>query len=307
MVRIETMKKPVDLNRFRHLYPFTSRYYKNNGLQYHYLDEGYGEPVVMLHGNPTWSFFYRNMVNALSGEYRTIVPDHIGCGLSEKPGLDRYDYRLKSRVNDLDRLLIHLDIQEGITLMVHDWGGMIGMVYALRHPERIRRLIITNTAGFFPPKQKGLPFRLWLIRYMTPFAVPAVLCGNLFAAAAVHMAPCTKLPPDVRTGLTAPYNCPGNRIATLKFVQDIPLCREDPSYGLVRYADENLTNLRRIPMLILWGRRDFVFDTDYYHEWRRRFPRAEAHFFEDAGHYLLEDKPNEIASYVKDFLKKHPA
>jgi cis-3-alkyl-4-acyloxetan-2-one decarboxylase len=292
---------------FHRLYPFQSRFLNLDGLRYHYLDEGQGEPILMLHGNPTWSFYFRNMVRGLSSEYRCIVPDHMGCGLSDKPGTDRYGYRLEDRVADLEKLVNHLALDQKISLMVHDWGGMIGMVFALRRPERIHRLIITNTAGFFPPKQKGLPFRLWLIRHLRPLAVPAVLGLNLFARSALYMAPKKPLSPAVKAGLIAPYDSPRHRIATLKFVQDIPVAKGDSSYDLVKWVDDRLHLLARLPILLLWGRHDFVFDTDYLAEWRRRFPQAESRLFSEGGHYLLEDQPEAVLGKVKDFLKKHPS
>jgi len=298
--------KKINKTGFQHLYPFRSNFLNIKGLNYHYLDEGEGEPVLMLHGNPTWSFYFRNMISALSPEYRIIVPDHMGCGLSDKPGRGQYDFKLKSRVDDLEYLLERLNLKKKFTLMVHDWGGMIGMAYALRHPDQISRIIITNTAGFFPPGKKKLPIRLWIIRNLLPFAVPAVLGLNLFSAAALYMAPYKRLSKDVKTGLTAPYNCRKNRVATLKFVQDIPVYPKDTGYNLVKYVDDNLHLLSDIPMMICWGKHDFVFDTDYYNEWKRRFPNAESLFFKDGGHYLLEDKPDEVAAYVKDFLKKYP-
>ena len=192
-----------------------------------------------------------------------------------------------------------------MTLMVHDWGGMIGLCYALRHPERIGKLVITNTAAFFPPGKKGLPLRLRLIRNLLPFAVPAVLGLNIFSRAALYMAPKKRLAKDVRDGLTAPYNTPAHRMATLKFVQDIPLRPGDPSYPLVRHVEDHLEELSHLPMLILWGLGDFVFDEDYLAEWRRRFPHAVVRVFPDGGHYLLEDKSEAIIPLVKEFLKNH--
>lgn len=298
-------QKKIDLSPFRHLYPFPSRFLDMGGLNYHYLDEGRGQTVVMLHGNPTWSFYYREMVRALSPDYRVIVPDHMGCGLSDAPSPRRYGYRLENRVDDLERLLDHLAVDTPLTLMVHDWGGMIGLCYALRHPERIDRLVITNTAGFLPPGKKGLPVRLRLIRNLTPFAVPAVLGLNLFSRAALFMAPHRRLARAVRMGLAAPYNTPAHRLATLRFVQDIPLIPEDPSYALVHHVDDHLGDLSHLPMLILWGLRDFVFDADYLSEWRRRFPHAAVHAFPDGGHYLLEDEFDAILPLVKEFLKNH--
>ena len=160
----------IDLSPFRHLYPFTSHYRKINGFHYHYLDEGDGEPVVMVHGNPTWSFYFRELVKNLSPRYRVIVPDHIGCGLSEKPSPDRYPYRLQNRIDDLETLLEKLDISESVTYIVHDWGGAIGLAVALKRLKSVRRTIILNTAAFFPPcrqiaamatqsNPQSLPFR----------------------------------------------------------------------------------------------------------------------------------------------------
>ncbi|MFO7556034.1 MAG: alpha/beta fold hydrolase [Desulfobacterales bacterium] len=278
---------------------------KINGLSYHFLDQGTGDPVVMLHGNPTWSFYFRNLVKGLSSQFRIIVPDHIGCGLSDKPDIRQYDYLLKSRVNDLENLLDHLGINKKITLVLHDWGGMIGMAYALRHTERIHRFVIMNTAAFLLPDGKVLPIRLRLIRNIKPFATLAVLGLNIFAFGALFMASYKGLEKDVKSGLIAPYNSWNSRIATLKFVQDIPVSEKDPSYRLAKYVDDNLYRLRHIPMLILWGEHDFVFDMDFLLEWRHRFPDAKSVTFKDAGHYVLEDASDKIIPIVKNFLKIH--
>jgi len=294
---------PFDIAPFRELYPFKSNYLDIDGLQYHYLDEGEGAPVLMLHGNPTWSFYYRALVKGLSPSMRCIVPDHMGCGLSDRPGTKDYGFHLEDRVNDLQRLLDHLELSDKISLIVHDWGGMIGMVWALRNLERIRRIVILNTAGFFPPAAKGLPVRLWLIRHLRSFAVPAVLCGNVFARAALFMAPRKRLATDVKAALVAPYNSTHNRLATLKFVQDIPVHPDDPSYATVKTVDENLHQLTSVPMMICWGKHDFVFDLDYYKEWRSRFPEAPAHLLESAGHYILEDEPEKVLELVREFFE----
>ncbi len=298
----------IDIAPIRHLYPFTSHFIKINGLKYHFLNQGSGDPVVMLHGNPTWSFYFRELIKGLYPEFRTIVPDHMGCGLSDKPAIDRYDYRLKSRVDDLETLLDELGVTRDITLVLHDWGGMIGMAYAVRHPERIRRLVVMNTAAFLLPYGKPLPIRLRLIRNIKPFGTLAVLGFNAFAVGALFMASYKGLSADVKSGLVAPYNHWQNRIATLKFVQDIPVHKKDPSYRLVKYVDDNLHQLTRVPMLILWGEHDFVFDMDFLSEWRRRFPHATVRTFKDAGHYVLEDAGDRIVPMVKNFLTRdsHP-
>jgi len=296
----------IDLHRFRHLYPFQSHFLDINGLAYHFIDEGSGDPLVMIHGNPTWSFYYRSLIQGLSPRFRTIAPDHIGCGLSEKPDLKRYDFRLKSRVDDLEKLMQHLALNQRVTLILHDWGGMIGMAYALRNPGSISRIILMNTAAFFPPGDRRLPLRLRLVRNFRALATPAVLGLNFFSYAALYMASHKGLTGDVKSGLTAPYSRWNNRLATLKFVQDIPLKSSDPSYELVWNVQENLNRFSKIPMLICWGKHDFVFDNTYLDEWRRRFPDAEIHSFADAGHYVLEDKPEHMQTLIKDFLDRHP-
>lgn len=300
------METNIDTSPFKHLYPFASHYLNINGLKYHYIDEGSGEPVIMVHGNPTWSFYYRSLIRELSPQYRAIAVDHIGCGLSDKPDPKTYGYRFKNRVDDFETLMDSLDLKQRITLVLHDWGGAIGMAWAVKHPDKVGRIIITNTSAFLPPGNKKIPLRLWLIRNISLFAGPAVLGLNIFARAALFMASSMGLSNDVKAGLTAPYNSWKNRTATLKFVQDIPLTEKDPSYRLIKHIDDNLYKLSGIPMLICWGIRDFVFDTDYLDEWKRRFPDAEVHAYEDANHYVLEDVPERIVPLVKEFIKKHP-
>ncbi len=294
------------------LYPFEGRYLPVHPIgasvppRLHYLDEGRGEPIVMVHGNPTWSFYFRNLVLALRGQYRTIVPDHIGCGRSDKPDDGDYPYTLGRRAEDLETLLDHLGVQSDITLVLHDWGGMIGMTYATRHPERIKRLVILNTGAFHLPKTKPLPWSLWLIRN-TPLGPLMVRGLNAFSRSAVSWC-CTRRPmsPAVRDQYLAPYDSWRNRIAVLRFVQDIPLRHGDPSFDVVSQVQDNLAKLRDVPMLICWGDKDFVFDEHFLAEWRTRFPAAEVHRFADAGHYILEDAGEEIIPLVKAFLASDP-
>jgi haloalkane dehalogenase len=297
---------PVDIEPFRHLYPFASRYVAVNGLRMHYVDEGRGEPVVMLHGNPTWSFYFRELITGLSSDCRAIAPDHIGCGLSEKPDSRDYGFSLANRAADLEAFMSRLGIEKNITLVLHDWGGAIGAAYAVRFPERICRLIVMNTAAFRKPAHKPLQPALRLLRALPRAAAPTVLGMNLFARGAAWTASARGLTAEVRRGLMAPYNSWHNRLATLRFVQDIPLAPADPSYGLIQRVEEGLERLSGKPMLILWGEKDFVFDRDYLAEWIRRFPGAEVHRFPAAGHYLLEDAPQAVVSLAADFIARHP-
>ena len=291
----------LDITKY---YPFTGRYFDLDGLALHYLDEGSGEPVVMLHGNPSWSFYYRNLVTALAGRYRCIVPDHIGCGFSAKPGDNRYDYTLRQRVDDLQRLLDHLGINGGITLVLHDWGGMIGMAYAVRHRSRIKRLVILNTAAFHLPKEKRFPFALRLCRD-TRLGALLVRGLNAFSLAASFVG-CKANPmsKDMRRAYRLPYDTWQNRIATLRFVQDIPLVPGDRGYDLVSNVDAGLAAFSDLPTAIFWGEKDFVFDTHFLAEWERRFPRAEVHRYAHAGHYILEDMKEEVIPLIAGFLAR---
>ncbi len=276
------------------------------GLRYHYLDEGEGEPVVMVHGNPSWSFYYRKLAEALAVDHRVIVPDHIGCGRSDKPGDDRYAYTLESRVNDLETLLDRLKLDTGLTLVVHDWGGAIGMAFAARHPDRIARLVILNTAAFHLPASKPFPWALWACRN-TPASAFLVRGLNAFcrATAAIgckHHA----MPADVRAGYLAPYDSWDHRIAIHRFVQDIPLRAGDRSYDLVSFMQDRLRLFVETPALIAWGLRDFVFDRHFLAEWERHLPKAEVHRFPEAGHYILEDEADRVIPLVRSFLSAHP-
>jgi haloalkane dehalogenase len=287
----------------KELYPFKSHYLDLNGIRYHYLDEGEGAPVVMLHGNPTWSFYYRNLVQALKDSHRVIVPDHVGCGLSDKPDEKSYNYTLEQRVNDVEALLSHLGIDKGITLVVHDWGGMIGMAYATRRPEAIKRFVILNTSGFHLPKTKAFPWQLWAIRN-TPLGSFLAKGLNAFSLGAAAFCTETPLPPEVRGGYLQPYNSWENRVAVYNFVKDIPLKTGDPAYSIVSEVEDNLDRFSDRPMLICWGEKDFVFDKHFLAEWKRRFPKAEVHSFPNAGHYVLEDAGDEIIPLVKEWIKR---
>ncbi len=293
-------------------YPFAPKAFVHaNGLTQSYLDEGPrdGEVVVMLHGNPSWSYYWRHLVLGLSDpahgkSYRCIVPDHIGMGLSEKPGDDRYAYTLQSRIDDLDALLTHLDVGDSITLAVHDWGGMIGFGWALKHAARIKRLVILNTAAFPLPQAKSMPWQLKLGRdsMLGAFAIRGF---NAFAAGAAKQGVAAPMPADVRRAYLAPYDSWANRIATLRFVQDIPLAPGDRAWALVEEAGRRLHEFADRPTFIGWGLQDFVFDRHFLEGFVRALPSSNVQAFEDAGHYVLEDKHAELVPAIRAFLYKH--
>ena len=296
------MRRASDLGIAPELYPFEGRHFDHGGLRQHYLDEGEGEPVVMVHGNPTWSFYYRSLVLDLRRDHRCIVPDHIGCGLSDMPGEDRYDFRLRSRIDDLERLLDEVIPEGPVNLVVHDWGGMIGMGWATRHVERVRRLVLLNTAAFHLPEHMKVPSPIALVRN-TAIAGLFVRGLNAFARGATHT--CTtrrSMPARVRDAYCAPYDSYDHRLATLRFVQDIPLSPRDPSYQTVTEVERGLEHMRDKPALLCWGGKDFVFDNRVLAEWRQRLPDARVHELPECGHYVLEDAPGEIASHIRDFF-----
>ncbi|MEE2827710.1 MAG: alpha/beta fold hydrolase [Myxococcota bacterium] len=297
----------VDLTPFRELYPWDGHFLDRDGVRMHYLDEGEGEPMLLLHGNPTWSFYWRHLVAGLSDTYRVIVPDHVGMGLSDKPDDEHYSYTLASRVADIDALLDHLGIEGEVTLIAHDWGGMIGLGWAVRNVARIRRLVLLNTAGFLLPEGRALPWQLKLIRrFPSSFTVRGL---NAFVRGAVHS--CSRRPgrmtAAVRAGYMAPYDSWANRIAVHRFVQDIPLGPGDPAHELVQEVESGLSAFENIPVQIFWGEQDFVFDAHFLAEWRRRLPSAEVHSFPDCGHYILEDAHEEITPLLREFLRRNPS
>ncbi|OGQ18200.1 MAG: alpha/beta hydrolase [Deltaproteobacteria bacterium RIFCSPHIGHO2_02_FULL_40_11] len=295
----------VDTSAFKHLYPFKSHFLNIHGHQMHYIDEGQGEILVMLHGNPTWSFYYRNLIRHFSKNYRVIAPDHMGMGLSDKPRF--YQYTLKTHIENLNALLTDLNVQK-TTLLMHDWGGPIGMGYAHQHPENVKRFIVFNSAAFMGGEYNlTIPIRIELCRIPVLGEVGVRLL-NGFVRGALWMGIKNKaaLTSDVRKGYLAPYNSYRNRIAILKFVRDIPWHEKIPSYPIF----ENMTDRHPIfkdhPMLIVWGEKDFCFTHRYLMAWEDFFPNAWVKIIADAGHLVVEDAYDRIIPWIEDFLNRYP-
>ncbi|MDP1697262.1 MAG: alpha/beta fold hydrolase [Xanthomonadaceae bacterium] len=289
-------------------YPFADhRIEVRPGIAMHYLDEGPrdGEVLVMLHGNPSWSYYWRHAVLGLRDRYRCIVPDHVGMGLSDKPDDAHYRYTLQSRVEDLAALLQHLGVRENITLVVHDWGGMIGFGWALQHAAAVRRLVVLNTAAFLMPTKKRLPWQLKLGRDL---AIGALLIRgfNAFAQGAARFGVRRRMATDERRALVSPYNSWANRIATLRFVQDIPLSPRDPAWALVEASGKQLQQFADRPCFIGWGMRDFVFDHHFLEQFVQALPQAQVQRFEHGGHYILEDEAEALVPAMRAFLDQHP-
>ena len=269
----------------RALYPFEPKRFDTGRGMMSYLDEGRGdEAVVMVHGNPTWSFFYRNLVLGLRDRMRCIVPDHLGCGLSDKP--QDFDYTLGEHVRNLRALLDSLKLRK-IHLVVHDWGGPIGLGTAFRQPEQLGRVVLLNTAAF---ADTVVPWRIRLCR--VPGVGEWLVRGlNGFAGAATWMAVSKPLSPEVKRGYLYPYDNWANRIATHRFVVDIPCGQGRANDRALAEVEQGLVILRDRPVQIIWGGRDFCFNRHYFDRWRAILPDARAEFLPEAGHYLLEDAP----------------
>ncbi len=287
---------PPDL---RPLYPFGHHFLELGGPRMHYVDEGRGPVVVFLHGNPTWSFFYRRLILDLRDEFRVIVPDHIGCGLSDKP--QDYPYTLRTHIGNLERLLDHLEVNDAV-LGVHDWGGPIGFGWAARPPSRVRGFVVFNTAAFLGG---SLPWRIRICRWPL-FGEMAVRGLNGFARAALYMAFARpeRITEEVRRGFLLPYDSYLNRVAILRFVRDIPLHHGVESHREMTQIESMLPQFASRPMLILWGAKDFCFNDLFLKEWITRFPKADVHRFEDAGHYVLEDAYERVLPLVQAFLRR---
>ncbi len=278
-------------------YPFKSHYLEADGYRYHFLDEGEGDPVLMVHGNPTWSFYWRRLVLALSPRQRAIAVDHLGCGLSDKP-LD-YPYRLEDHVANLAGLVQELDLQN-ITLVVHDWGGPIGLSAALQLQERIGRLVILNT-GAFPPPSIPLRIRCCRIPLLGNFMVRRL---NLFARMALKMATHRKqLSKPARDGLLSPYDSYANRIAIARFIEQIPSSPGHPNWQLLCSLEKQLQGLSNIPTRIIWGMKDWCFTPHCLDRLMEIFPHADVTRLEDVGHYVMEENPDRVIQLVSEFLQ----
>ena len=290
-------------NAWRAEYPFESHFLEmQNGVRMHYVDEQPANStspntILCVHGNPTWSFYYRSIVSEFRDQCRVVAVDHVGCGMSDKP--QQYDYCLAQHTKNLTQLIETLDLSN-LTLVVHDWGGAIGLGAAVRCPDRFRNIVILNTAAFPPPY---IPKRIaacripligsWMIRY-----------GNAFARAAILMAidRLPRLSPAAREGLLAPYDTAKHRIAIDRFVQDIPLSPNHPTWSVLEKLEQDLANLRQLPIHFIWGMRDWCFRPECMERLQVAFPNATRLELQDVGHYVMEEASAEVVTELKRFV-----
>jgi haloalkane dehalogenase len=292
---------------WRSLYPFASHFLEVDGHRMHYVDEPLRsaglaprEVLLLVHGNPTWSFYWRELIKVWRVRHRVIAVDHVGCGLSDK---ECPPYRLADRVGHLVHVIQRLDLRH-ITLVGHDWGGAIGLGAAEAVPQRFARLVLLNT-GAFPPTSVPWRLRAARNRLWGPLAVQGL---NLFLRAAMRMTTVrpNAITPPVRAGYLAPYAHWRQRRAIFQFVRDIPLSPSHPTYRTLADVENGLARLSSQPCLVLWGMQDWCFTPACLERMIGLMPWAEVHRLDGAGHWVVEDAGEIIALRVQEFMDAHP-
>jgi len=274
-------------------YPFKSHFFKTSAGNMHYVDEGKGEPIIFIHGNPAWSFEFRNLIKELSKTHRCIAPDHIGFGLSDKPA--DWSYLPEEHAKNLEQFLNSLDLRN-ITLFVGDWGGPIGLSYALNHPDKIKNIVITNTwlwsvksDWYYQAFSKftGGPIGRWLIRRYNFFA------GNIVKSVFGDK---SKLTPEIHKHFLKPLDNPKERKGCWVFPKQII-----GSSDWLQLLWNKHDILKNKHILIAWGMKDIAFRKKELNKWIQAFPNAKVIRFEDSGHFVAEEKSNELIAEIKDF------
>ncbi len=285
-------------------FPFAPHYLDINGLPIHYVDEGAGAPVLLLHGDPTWGYLYRRFISTLSRDSRCIVPDHMGMGKSDVPR-DPYPYRLRHHIANLEALVLRLDLT-AITLVAHDWGGPVGLGVAVRHPDRFRRLVLMNTWAFAPWPGAPLPRLLEIIRSDRGEKFVLEKNGYLEPALLGTTHHPENLTPQVLEAYRAPFPTPESRTALLCWSRDIPVSEADPSYADMKRIEASLSVFRKTPTLLVWGMQDPVLTPTVLRMWQTMLPQASTREIEDASHFLQGDAAERVIECVATFLGQEP-
>ncbi len=287
---------------WRSLYPFASHELDVDGRRMHYLDEGDGDPsqptLLLVHGNPTWSFHWRRLVLLLRNGYRCVAPDHLGCGLSD---LQPRPLRLADHIDNIVRLIQRLDLRR-VTLVAQDWGGAIGLGALLEERARFERIVLFNTGAFRP---WFIPWRIRVCR--APLVGRwAVQGANAFSRAALTMTLARKrrLEPAVAEGYLAPYRSWERRAAVYQFVRDIPASAGHPTWHALAAIESRLPELAHMPAALIWGARDWCFTPECLDRFAAAWPHAEVHRLDDVGHWVLEDAADDALQIVEDFLRR---
>lgn len=290
---------PADV---RALYPWPGRNHTlTSGHTMHFVDEGSGEgsPMLMVHGNPTWSFYYRELVKAFAGSHRCVVPDHIGSGLSDKP--QRWSYRLQDHIDNLVELIDALELSN-ITVVVHDWGGPIGLGAAAARRDRIGRLVVFNTSVFM--EEVPLSIRACRLPGFGDLVVKGFNAA-IRGAMARSLTDRGRMSRAVARGYAAPYPRWADRVGHMGFFRDIPLEPRHPTRATIaRLTAEVPEAFADTPTTFLWGDQDFVFTPRFLERWLELLPHAQSHRFPDAAHWVVEDAHERIVPLMQDFVDR---
>ena len=282
----------------RYQYPFEDRYAEVDGVRLHYVDEGSGPPVLMVHGQPTWSYLYRKMIPPLvEAGYRCVAPDLMGFGLSDKPE-NESAYTLHRHVELFAGLVEHLGL-EGVTTVGQDWGGPIGLRYAIDHKENVRSLVILNTLVratnmpmFFKVMFRSGGFSSFLVRRLDLFRKMS-FSGVGFKR---------PLDPKARAQYVMPHPNPASRAAVAAFPKMIPIKPDHPNYEYINEIDDTLKSWD-IPVLVMFSDKDMAFSVEEGRRIAGAVPNGRFQVVENAGHYLQEDAGEEIAERMITFLR----
>ena len=272
-------------------WPYAPRYALQDGLRMHYVEEGAGDPILLLHGEPTWGFLYRRMIPVLAGAGRVVVPDLLGFGRSDKPR-DQAAYSYDMHARSIERLALDLDLRE-LTVVVHDWGGPIGLRFAVMHPDRVARLVILNTGvGVGAPSEPWLRFRA-LVREV----------GAAFTASRLVQVACvSQLDDEAVRGYDAPFPVGEAKAGALAFPELVPTEPDHPSAAAMLEVSDALSRWER-PALVLFSDSDRVFSPAHAERMAAHIPGAlPAEIVSGAGHFLQEDKGEEIARRIARFV-----
>ncbi len=268
--------------------------------------DGLTQTLVFIHGNPTWSYFFRHLIKHFHENFphvRVVAYDHLGMGLSSKPN-EGFDYTLKNHIHNGLEFLDSLALKNP-HFILHDWGGAIGSGIALEWKKRgipLGSMTYMNTAAFTFHK---IPWRINLLR-KAQWGEWFIRNFNAFSWPATFMAVKKPLTSDKRRSYIYPYNSYENRIATAKFVKDIPMLPEHPTYETLKGIEESLP-LLKIPVQLIWGEKDFCFTLDFLNQFQKFFPQAKTVRLPLAGHYLIEDAPEEVKDALEKFLFSLPS
>jgi haloalkane dehalogenase len=279
-------------------FPFKPHFKMINGFRMHYVDEGKGEPVVCLHGEPTWGYLYRRFVPPLSKTHRVIVPDHMGFGKSDVPN-DK-PYTLAQHIDNLTQLLLTLDLAD-ITLVGQDWGGPIMFGFGVNYPDRVKGLVIMNTGiGVYPEGTKT-----WVSDMIEKGTYEKTL-GNLKVTMPGLLkggvAKGTKITDAMIRAYTAPFPDKASCRGAMAFPRDIPVGRNHPSAPVMHSILERRNLLRDKGKVIIWGLQDPVFPRFVLHWWLSAYPGTRVYELREASHFLQEDAPDRIVKVIQGFL-----